>query len=274
MLHVFTPKSLFYWLLVYLAVVGLLYIFQRDLIYFPSATYLSPAQVSANAAFREMDYKDAEGRLMKAWYAERGKQPYIIVFFHGNGDSLASMAPIANPFLAAGYGFLLVEYPGYSGMPGPATEENLYAGARAAIKRLVEFGITEKEIVLMGHSLGTGVATQMAGEFKVAGLVLLAPYTSLAKMAQRQYPVIPAEWLLKDRFDNFQKFPALREPLLLIHGETDSVIPASNSDELFALAVGSKTLKKLPAAGHNDLFAHGADGLIMNWLSGLSLPLD
>jgi pimeloyl-ACP methyl ester carboxylesterase len=131
------------------------------------------------------------------------------VFFHGNGDRLASVAGNSAPYIGAGYGFLLVEYRGYSGMPGSPTEQGLYADARANIRKLMEAGVNEDDIILFGHSLGTGVATQMATEFHVRGLILLAPYLSIPNMAQIRFPLFPAEYITKDRFENFKKISTL-----------------------------------------------------------------
>jgi fermentation-respiration switch protein FrsA (DUF1100 family) len=253
-------------LLFYVIVTAGIYFFQRNFLYFPTSIYTALPQPGINPKLSEIDVTTQDGLNLKNWYAERGDKPFVIVFFHGNADSLRSAAPLADHFISSGYGYLLAEYRGYSGMPGSPTEDGLYADARAAIKHLMASGIQEHEIIFMGHSLGTGVAVQMATEFKAAGLILLAPYMSMAKMAQIRFPFIPAEMLTKDRFESFEKIGGINMPLLLIHGGSDIVVPTQEGLSLFEMAKEPKTKLIIPSAGHTNLFEYGAAKTIINWM--------
>jgi uncharacterized protein len=226
----------------YLACMVLLFVFQRSLLYFPSHSYVTLREAQANRSLGEFPVKTADGIDLMAWYAPATSKPYTFVFFHGNGDNLYGASDVADPYIAAGYGFLIAEYRGYSGLQGKPTEAGLYADGRAYLYGLMAHGVKSEDIILFGHSLGTGVAVQMAGEFHVGGLILLAPYLSIPKMAQARYPIFPAQFMVLDRFENFKKMKSIRVPVLIVNGTEDRVIPPSHGKHLFDLANGRANL--------------------------------
>ncbi len=255
--------------LTYFAVLVCVFAFQRSFLYFPNDTYVAPETVYAKSPLKEFPVKTEDGLDLKGWYAPAAGQPITIVYFHGNADSLQSVAPIAKLYLADGYGFLIAEFRGYSKLPGTPTEKGFYADARAYINKLISTGVKDTDIVIMGHSLGTGVATQMATEFQVKGLALLSPFLSISKMAQRRFPYLPAEFMTLDRYENFNKIPALHMPLFVAHGEKDVVVPFTDGKGLFGLANEPKQFFDSPESGHNDLYAHGLYPVSLDWLRRL-----
>jgi len=238
----------------YLLLVAGLFAFQRDLLYFPSHRYVSLKEASANSSFQELPVRTADGLDLKAWYAPATSKPFTFVFFHGNGDCLASASEIADPYIVAGYGFLVAEYRGYSGFPGKPTEAGLYADGRAALYALMARGVKSENIILFGHSLGTGIAVQTAEEFHVGGVVLLAPYLSIPKMAQIQFPYLPAKYLARDRFENERKIGNIHVPILIVNGTNDQVIPPSQGRQLYDSANEPREFHSIPDRGHNDAF--------------------
>ncbi|MGA3046665.1 MAG: alpha/beta hydrolase [Terracidiphilus sp.] len=254
---------------VYLGCLILLFVFQRSLLYYPSHTYVSLQDAQANRALKEFAVRTADGIDLKAWYAPATSKPFTFVFFHGNGDSLYGSSDVGDPYIAAGYGFLIAEYRGYSGLAGKPTEAGLYADARAYLYGLMAHGVKSENIILFGHSLGTGVATQMAEEFHVGGLILLAPYVSIPKMAQSKYPIFPAQNMVLDRFENFKKVKNIHVPVLIVNGTMDEVIPPSQGKQLYDLANEPRQYASLPGHGHNDLF-HDFVPLGLDWVSKFS----
>jgi hypothetical protein len=255
----------------YLLCLAVFFATQRKLLYYPSHFYTALADAHVNPAFREISVRTQDGTELKAWYAPASTKQFTIVFFHGNADSLRSAAQIADPYIAAGYGFLLTEYRGYSGLPGSPTEIGLYDDARAWLQYLIVRGIESRRIILYGHSLGTGVAVQMASEFRVGGLMLLAPYLSIPKMAQVDFPFFPSTLLALDRFDNEKKVPNIHVPLLVVNGSSDQVIPASQGKKLYSLANEPKEFRSLPDRGHNDAFDEFAP-LSLKWMIERARP--
>jgi fermentation-respiration switch protein FrsA (DUF1100 family) len=258
--------SIVFAIALYLGFMLLFFVGQRGLLYYPSRTYAAPGEAHANPAFRAMAIRTTDGIDLKAWYAPATSKPNTIVFFHGNADSLATAAQIADPYIAAGYGFMLAEYRGYSGLSGKPTENGLYLDARAQLNRLKALGVPDENIVLYGHSLGTGVAVQMALEFRVGGLMLLAPYLSIPKIAQVSFPFFPCSLLALDRFDNEKKIGKVHTTLLIENGSKDEVVPDSQGKRLYALANDPKEFHSLANRGHNGAFDDFAP-LSLDWLS-------
>ena len=139
-------------------------------------------------------------------------------------------------------------------MPGRPTETGLYNDARAFLLELMRRGVPSESIILFGHSLGSGVAIQMAEEFQVGGLMLLAPYLSIPKLARINFPFFPSSYLALDRFDNEKKIGRIHTPVLIVNGDLDQVISPSQGTRLFALANQPKVFHSLHGKGHNDAF--------------------
>lgn len=255
----------------YLLLLAAFYFSQRSLLYFPTHEYISPAQAHVNPAFREVPITTADGLALKAWYAPATSKAFTIVFFHGNGDSLFGAAQVAEPYITEGYGFLAVEYRGFSGLPGKPTEAGLYNDARACLRELIARGIQPGQIILYGHSLGTGVAVEMASEFHVGGLMLLAPYLSIPALAQHHYSFLPAKLLVRDRLDNESKIAGIHVPLLIASGADDNLIPPSQGLQLFSLANEPKQYHSIPARGHNDAFDIFTP-LSLDWITRVCHP--
>jgi uncharacterized protein len=250
-----------------LALLGF-FAFQRSFLYFPSQDHVSISEAHANRAFKNFSVKTEDGLELTAWYAPAKNKTFTFVFFHGNGDCLYTASPVADPYIAAGYGFLLAEYRGYSGLPGKPTEAGLNADARAYIKGLMAQGVNSEDIILFGHSLGTGVAVQMAEEFHVGGVMLLAPYLSIAEMAQLNFPYFPAKYIALDRYENDKKIAKIHAHLLIANGVNDQVIPPSEGKKLYDLADEPRLFYSLSGRGHNDCFDDFAI-LSLDWVKRL-----
>jgi fermentation-respiration switch protein FrsA (DUF1100 family) len=254
----------------YVGLLVVMFAFQRSLLYFPSHNYVTLADAHANKALRELAVRTADGIELKGWYAPATSKSFTFVLFHGNGDNLYGDAEVPEPYIAAGYGFLIAEYRGYSGLPGKPTEAGLYADGRAYLYGLMAQGVKSENIILMGHSLGTGVAVQLAEEFHVGGVILLAPYLSITKMAQSAYPFIPVKLIALDRYESDKKIGSVHVPVLIVNGTADDVIPPSQGKQLYELANEPRTFHQMPGVGHNDLL-EGAAPVNLDWVSKLAV---
>jgi len=271
-------KIAIYLLAGYALFTGAIYMAQRRMMYFPAKHLPSPIEAGlADAHIITLHTKD--GLDLLAWHVppKAGSAKPTVVYLHGNGGNIAGRTHRARPIVAKGYGLLLVEYRGYAENPGTPTEPGLYADARAGLDFLQSEGVGPGDIVLLGESLGSGVAVQMAAELgragtPVAGLILEAPYTSTTDVAAGAYWFLPVRWLLKDRFENLEKIADIATPLLIVHGEHDRTIPVALGRRLFAAAPEPRTGVFIPNAGHNDLAAHGGDHHIVEFLGKLSQP--
>ena len=150
----------------------------------------------------------------------------------------------------SGFDALLLDYRGYGGNAGSPTENGLAADARAAHRHLVaERGVPPARLVLFGESLGAAVATRLALERPVAGLVLRSPFTSLADVDAQHYPFLPVRALLRDRFPIRQTIGTVTVPVTVIAGDADEIVPPDQSQ---AVAAASASYIEVTGARHND----------------------
>lgn len=255
--------------LIYLALVGLLWVFQRSLIYLPGMAGPPPAAAGL-ADMREVHVETADGLRLLAWH----RPPVVaegvtVLYLHGNAGSLAARAFKVRPLLEAGHGVLLLSWRGYGDNPGTPTEAGLYSDARAAIDHLAAEGVEPARLALFGESLGSGIAVQMAGERRFAGLILEAPFSSLADVAATHYPFVPVRALLKDRYDSASKIASVGAPVLILHGQRDRVVPLRFGEKLYAAAAEPKRLVAFPEGGHENLYALGAGSIVLEFLDEL-----
>ena len=236
---------------VYGALLGLAWLGQGSLMYPAPRRPIAPALRGGSLE----RIPGAAGRTVFALHLPARAGEPTLVHFHGNGEELADQLHLARAFGALGLGFFAVEYPGYGlARDERPSEQAIYEDAETAIGRLRALGVGPERTVLMGLSLGSGVAAEMALRGHGARLVLLAPYTSMVDMARRMAPFLPANVLVRDRYDTAAKAPELALPTLVIHGRRDAVIPHTMGERLSGLLPNARLLL-IDEAGHNDLFA-------------------
>ena len=250
----------------YLGVLAYVYVTQRSFIYLPDGRRPDLVMSGAAETFSAATLVAADGIATVSWYrVARAGEP-TLVLFQGNAGNISDRLFKVVPFLQQGWGVLLVGYRGYGGNPGKPTEAGLYADGRAALNYLAGQGVVPGWLVLYGESLGSGIAVQMATEIRTGALVLEAPFTSLADMAQRQFPYFPARWLVLDRFDSLAKIGSIPTPLLILHGERDTIVPVDLGRRLFDAANEPKVFHAFPEAGHVDLYDHGAERAVIEFV--------
>ena len=214
----------------YLALVAVLYVAQSALIY-PAPNGIGPS----TGGFEEVGYATSDGLELTAGYrAARSGFP-TIVYFHGNGADWVSSVVATDRMVPEGYGVLAAEYRGYRGNPGRPSEEGLYRDGRAALAFLAANGVPFDRIVIIGNSIGAGVAVQMASEAPPAALVLISPFASLSGLVAEKFRWLPTGLLLRDRYENAAKLGAIEAPVLVLHGDADTLIPYSHSEKLASL---------------------------------------
>lgn len=191
--------------------------------------------------------------------AKNGVRPRTIVHFHGNAENADDNATLARILQKRGFHVVLVEYRGYgrSRASGSPLETGLYADAVAVLDALAARGVGPEQIVLWGQSLGAGVATEMAKRSRGTRLVLVAPFTSTADLAQRVVPILPARFVMLDRFDNLAKAPNITAPTLIVHGDIDDIIPIDFGERL-SRALPHATFMKITEGRHNNLYKNPA----------------
>ncbi|MBL8697808.1 MAG: alpha/beta hydrolase [Alphaproteobacteria bacterium] len=251
----------------YLAVVAFLAIFQRNFIYHPPRSPLDEAALRARG-YVALD-QPARGP-SALWYAAPARPGgRIVVFLHGNSGDVAGALDKVEPLRGHGHGLLLVEYPGFAGVAGAPTETSILAMATAGLEAAATRGHAGTRVVLWGESLGTGAAVALATAVPVGAVILEAPFTSVADRAQEIYWWTPARRLVRDRFDNLSRIDRIGAPLLILHGDLDTVTPASHGRRLLEAAREPKRGIFYPGGGHTDLPEHGMTDAIIGFLATL-----
>jgi len=258
---------------IYAAIVGGMYVFQRNLLYFPSTEIPDRAQAGV-PDMRVVSLKTEDGLSLQSWYKRAQPGRPTIVLFHGNGGHIGHRGYKARLFIDAGIGVLLVEYRGYGGNPGKPSEQGFHVDARSALSFLIKEKIDLDRIVLYGESLGTGVAVQLATEKNtknsIKAIVLEAPYTSIPDVAAHHYPFLMARMIVKDSFDSHSRIGRYLGDLLVIHGERDRTVPIFFGRKLFSAAREPKKAYWLPELGHNDVFQQETARLVIDHLRRLN----
>ena len=222
-------------LLVYLIVSLVLFISQRSLLYHPVENNYSGDELKVKIEKVKINTEDNLNLL--AWFHKKDVIKFkTILYFHGNAGSLENRIHKINNFKDMNINFLLLAWRGFSGNEGKPTEQGLYKDSRAAIKWLNEMGIENKNIVIYGESLGTGIATEVAQNENFAGIILESPFTSMIDAAKSKYPIFPIKLLLKDKYESDKKIMKIKSPILVMHGEADKIVPFKMGKKIYELA--------------------------------------
>lgn len=233
---------------------AVLYTMQDSLIFLPPP---APAMAPRAAHVEAVRVPVGDGLVLSGWLAGAsapvsGRRMPLVIYFGGNAEEVSYMAGMASNVAPAL--FLAVNYRGYGGNPGSPGERALFADALA----LYDWAVARPDIdpgrvVLMGRSLGSGVAVHVAAERKPAGVVLVTPYDSIRDVAQSMYPTVPVSALLRHPFDSLARAPAIDTPMLALVAGRDQVIPSHHARRLFEAWRGPKRWREIAAADHDSI---------------------
>ena len=221
--------------LVYLIISFILYNSQRSLLYHPTENNYSGDKLTVS--IDKIKIKNEDNIELLAWYHEKDIENYkTILFLHGNAGSLENRIHKINHFKEMEINFLIISWRGFSGNDGKPTEEGLYKDARGAVKWLLNKGVKKENIVIYGESLGTGVATEISQNENFAGIILESPFTSMVAAGKSKYPIFPIGLLLNDKYESDKKIKNIKSPILVMHGEADTIVPFWMGKKIYELA--------------------------------------
>lgn len=257
---------------------ALVYLVQEKLLFFPQPLGTPPLP-PAGYTLEDITLRTAEDTRLSGWLARpqgapvhavdvqpsglkaQGAQPTtpspLVIYFGGNAEEVSGMVADAGRF--GGWALLAVNYRGYGTSEGRPGETALFSDARL----LYDYAagrpdIDRNRIVIMGRSLGSGVAVHLAAERPGAGVILVSPYDSITSVAQGVYPFLPVRLLLKHPFDSLSRAVHMAAPMLCLVAGEDSVIPEAHSRRLFEAWTGPKEWHGFPRVDHNSIA--GASG--------------
>ncbi len=229
----------------------------RYFVYKPDPTYTAPRDTALENV-EEVKFKTPDGVTLIGWWVPARKDMPTLLYFTGNGGSVAGRAHKIDEITRAGYGLFMLNYRGFGGSEGSPTEADNVADAELAYDLLMERGLKPSDIVIYGESLGTSVATQLSLKRPAKALVLEAPFTSAVAVGRLTWWFLPLRLVMVDTYKTINFIDRVSMPLLIVHGKQDSVIPLRMAEQLYAKAPEPKQMEVFPEADHNDLYEHGA----------------
>jgi pimeloyl-ACP methyl ester carboxylesterase len=233
----------------FVLICALLYFGQERAIFFPRP---NDAQLRQRFAAQRVEIGTANAPL-EGWWVENAQPttPAVVLYFGGNAEDVLYTASEASSINARAV--VVVNYPGYGGSAGEPGQKAFYESGLALYDYAIKRGVPAEHIVVMGRSLGSGVASMLAGARQVGAAVLITPYDSLAAVAAGHYPFLPVRLLLRHPFPSTDWARSAHAPALLLAAEHDNVVPATHAQKLFQVWAGPKQIHVLAQAGHNDI---------------------
>jgi fermentation-respiration switch protein FrsA (DUF1100 family) len=211
--------------------------------------FLPPAPSYGSARLPIALIPGENGASIATLYLPNPDAQITLVYSHGNAEDLGQVAPLLEEFRRAGFAVLAFDYRGYGASTGgPPSAHGATRDMEAVYRHAVgTLGIPPSRIVLVGRSVGSGPATELAARYPVGGLVIESGFVSAFRV-MTHVPLLPF-----DRFHNLRHVRSVRCPVLVIHGREDEVIPWSHGRRLFEAAHEPKSALWVDGAHHNDL---------------------
>jgi len=228
------------------ATLGLLWVFQRNLIYLPTRAAPEPPP-----GVEEIVVETGDGLDLAAWLVPAEAPRATVIVFNGNAGNRSTRLPLGMRLAEEGYTVLLTDYRGYGGNPGSPSEDGLDRDARAALEFAID-RFPSLPLIYFGESLGAGVAIGLAAHTPPDALILRSPFASLPDIAAVHYRWIPASLLLRDEYQNVARIATMTTPVLVIAGSDDRIVPIDQSRAVYEAANGPKSLLVIDGARHND----------------------
>jgi fermentation-respiration switch protein FrsA (DUF1100 family) len=233
---------------------------ERNLVFHPAERTVPPPPAVFRLNHRAVRYPSTDGTALTAWIipaAARDSSGLWMLICHGNYGNIGyGQRPEFYAFARdAGLNLFAFDYRGFGASDGTPDEAGLYADALASWRYLVDsLRVPPERIVIFGHSLGSGVATELATRVEAAALVLEGGFTSVVDRGAELYPLLPVRLIGSQRFESLARMPSITEPKLLLHSPEDDVIPFAHSERLLAAAAPPKRLVAV-RGGHMDAYS-------------------
>ncbi|MCE9557173.1 MAG: alpha/beta hydrolase [Planctomycetes bacterium] len=257
-------------LIAYLVILlGMLWL-ENALLYFPRPYDGGTRWQVVEPNVEDAQFQAADGTRLHGWYFHHPNPKAVVLFAHGNAGNVAYWSEVGLQWRRdLDVSILVFDYRGYGKSEGSPGEAGLLADGRAARAWLAKrAGVAEDQIVLFGRSIGGGVMVDLATD-GARGLILERTFTSIPDAAACHYPWLPVRWLMRNRFDSLAKIKNYQGPLLMSHGDADTIVPIELGRQLFDAANDPKEWISVAGGEHNDEQPRSYYAAVQRFLAGL-----
>jgi len=257
---------------VYAAFSIYIYFMQSGLIFYPNMPGRNLVSTPENIGliYKNVEFVTEDNIKLHGWFIPNKNAKGTVLFFHGNAGNISHRLDSIAIFHRLELNVFIIDYRGYGQSEGKITEKGTYLDAEAAWNYLSHTqGISEKQIIIFGRSLGASIASRLASKHTPAALIIESGFTSVPSMGQRLYPFLPIRWLTYFKFDTKQYVKNISCPVLVAHSRDDEIIPYEEGREIFEAAPEPKQFLEMQG-GHNDGFLVSGE----SYIEGLRLFID
>jgi len=238
-----------------------LMIFEEKFIYFP---HKYPRGIYEDARFipglKDCWITTEDGVKIHGWFVPADSALATLIMSHGNAGNISHRIPIIRELQRRKFNVLMYDYRGYGRSEGSPDEEGIYKDGRAVFDYALKLPeVDPRRVVLWGTSLGGAVAVDVALHRRAAGLILESTFSSAKDVARAVYPFLPVHLVLRSQFNSAAKIQNIPIPVLVMHGNRDSIIPIALGRKLYRAANDPKEFYEITGADHNDTFFAGGN---------------
>jgi len=235
----------------YIIVCALLFFFQEKLIFFPKKLEKS-FKFSFDQNFEEINITTKDIKLLNGILFKADSSKGVVFYLHGNAGSLSTWGEVAKTYTHLNYDVFMLDYRGYGKSEGSINgQSQFFQDIQTAYEKL-QSKYSEDKIIVLGYSIGTGLAAKVASTNNPRLLILQAPYYSLTDMMRHSYPIIPT-FILKYKFETDEYIKSCKMPVIIFHGDQDEVVYYGSSLKLRKEFKKQDTLITLAGQGHNGM---------------------
>jgi len=235
----------------YIVLCGLLYFFQENVIFFPQKLEKN-YKFEFGQAFEELNIKSNDGKLINGLLFKADSSKGLIFYLHGNAGCLSSWGDVAKKYTNLNYDVFIIDYRSYGKSEGKISGQNQLFEDNQAVYNELKKKYSEDKIIVLGYSIGTGLASKLASTNNPKLLILQAPYYNLTDLMKRHYSYVPT-FLLKYKFATHEYLKDCKMPVVIFHGDQDEVIYYDSSLKLKEEFKKQDTLITLKGLGHNGM---------------------
>jgi uncharacterized protein len=213
-------------------------------------------------AVEEHRFETPDGEVLYGWYCRAPRPIASTVFCHGNKGNLTTSADVIPHLLAAGINAFFFDYRGFGRSTGIPSINGIVSDGLTAARFHDTIRPKSMPSILYGYSLGGAVAAQVIKDHAFDGLILQSTFTSLPSITRVLFPRLPVHLFAGNFFDTLGAVRRLTIPLLVIHGESDEVVPCSMAREIYDSCATTKRIKVVNGGLHKDLWIRDSDSLV------------